>query len=809
MRSLRSLEWERIKAFTAAEALSPVARECCLELPLETDHEVVENLLLQTEEARFLVDNGADPINDRIPDLRSILATVSAGARLTVEELNQTKDVLVVSRKVNASLRLLSKEDFPKIAAFGDRITVLDDLRRELESSLDEKGGIRDSASSELASIRKSIRKLHADIKDELGRLIHSSQVAKALQETIITQRNGRYVLPVSANKRNSVNGIVHDTSQSGLTVYIEPISIVEPSNKIRILEADEVREIERIIDTLCLLCRENVALISSNFEVLTELDVIQAKARVGIKYGGIKPEISRDDRIELIESKHPLLVLQGGDVVPNSLVLGGDQTSRTLVITGPNTGGKTVLLKQIGLIALMLKAGMLVPGLDGTRLPIFECIWSDIGDEQSLEQSLSTFSSHLQNIVTLVESAKSGVLILLDEIGVGTDPSEGAAIARAVLEHLNASGALTVTTTHYTDLKLLAYSEEGFVNGSLEFNEATFAPTYRLRLGVPGSSKGIVIARRLGLSPDVVARATNLIELQGEDLARVMTELEARLSEILEKEKALEEELERQRSLAEGLEAAKSDFDRKKSRLIEEYRDKLTEGLEAAEEKIRALTRELQSQPSLKKTQAMKDKLVELKRDLDWVEEEAAPQGKAAAVFDPAGLSRGDRVRVLSLNQPGSVEEVISTSGDQFIVSVLVGTMKVKVPARDLAPLSNSAASPGARGHLKKRTQRRKSAAASAPVVPARELEEFIRTSNNTLDLRGKRVEEALTLVEEFLDGALISGMSPLMIIHGHGTGAIKKAVREYMKTSRYVRSYRPGEMHEGGDGVTVVDVK
>lgn len=807
MRSLRSLEWERIKAYTAAEALSPVAREYCLDLPLETDSEVVDNLLCQTEEARFLVENGADPVNDRIPDLRRILATLSAGARLTVEELNQIKDVLAVSRKVSASLRLLSKDDFPKIASFGERITVLDDLRRELDSSLDEKGGIKDSASTELAAIRKSIRKLHADIKDELGRLIHSSQVAKALQETIITQRNGRYVLPVSASKRNSVNGIVHDTSQSGLTVYIEPISIVEPSNRIRILETEEVREIERIIDALCLICREKAPVISSNFEILTELDVIQAKARVGIKYGGIKPEISRDDRIELIESRHPLLVLQGGAVVANSLSLGGAEKKRTLVITGPNTGGKTVLLKQVGLVALMLKAGMLIPGLDRTKLPIFECIWSDIGDEQSLEQSLSTFSSHLQNIVTIAESARPGVLILLDEIGVGTDPSEGAAIARAVLEHLNASGALTVTTTHYTDLKLLAYSEEGFVNGSLEFNEATFAPTYKLRLGVPGSSKGIVIARRLGLSPAVVERATNLIELQGEDLARVMTELEARLSEILEKEKALQNEFDRQHYLAESLEAAKSDFDRKKSRLVEEYRANLSRGLEDAEEKIRSLTRELQSQPSLKKTQAMKDKLAELKRELDWLEE--TPPGKGKEKFDPASLSRGDRVRVLSLNQPGTVEEVISSNGDQYIVSVLVGTMKVKVPVRDLAPLADAVSSSGSRGHLKKRLDRGKRAGSPSPVVPARELEEFIRTSTNTLDLRGKRVEEALTLVEQFLDGALISGMSPLMVIHGHGTGAIKRAVREYMKSSRYVRSYRSGEMHEGGDGVTVIDVK
>ena len=335
-----------------------------------------------------------------------------------------------------------------------------------------------------------------------------------------------------------------------------------------------------------------------------------------------------------------------------------------------------------------------------------------------------------------------------------------------------------------------MAYSEEGFVNGSLEFNEATFAPTYKLRLGVPGSSKGIVIARRLGLSPAVVERATNLIELQGEDLARVMTEMEARLSEILEKEKALQKEFDRQHHLAESLEAAKSDFDRKKSRLVEEYRAKLSRGLDDAEEKIRSLTRELQSQPSLKKTQAMKDKLAELKRELDWVEE--SPPGIGPDKFDPASLSRG-----------------VPISGDQHMVSVLVGTMKVKVPAHDLAPLTNAPSVFGGRGHLKKRLERKKSSGPPPPVVPARELEEFIRTSTNTLDLRGKRVEEALTLGEQFLDGALISGMSPLMVIHGHGTGAIKKAVREYMKSSRYVRSYRSGEMHEGGDGVTVVDVK
>lgn len=812
MRSLRSLEWERLKSFVAKEALSSAARQACLDLGLMDERHKIEEALAETDECFSLIENGADPLNDAVPDIIDILERLGAGSRCQPEELLSIRNLLTITKRVGASLRLLEREDFPWISSYCDSLTNLDSIRKSLEQCLDEKGDIKDDASSTLRNIRNSIRKLHGDIKRELSKLMHSSQVSKALQETIITQRSGRYVLPVSASKRNDVNGIVHDSSQSGLTVYIEPMSVVEPTNRIRILEADEVREIERILDELSQLVRSEISRLMTNFETLTHLDVVQAKAKLAIKYDGIKPELSPGDNIELIHSRHPLLVLQGGgEVVANNLTLGGEE--RTLVITGPNTGGKTVLLKQVGLAALMVKAGLLLPARQGTKFPVFNSIWADIGDEQSLEQSLSTFSSHLQNVVSIVEASSAGTLILLDEIGVGTDPKEGAAIAQSVLEKLNDSGAITVTTTHYTDLKMLGYSKEGFVNGSLEFNEATFAPTYKLRLGMPGSSKGIVIAERLGLMPDVVARAREIIDQEDEDRLKIMGELESRLLMVASRESELDEDRARLKSETDKLSKREEKLDRKADSIEAEFRQNLDEQFRQTEGKIKELTRELQRRPSLKKTQEIKKKLEEIKSDLNWTDETPpSGLGNDGGKLSAGQLSQGTRVLVRSLNQKGLVDSINSQNSEDtdFEATVIVGSLKVKVSGSDLKVMEAQGSNKKKRGGTgrSKFTERKNRVGKRETAQEPAGLSEFIRTSVNTLDLRGKRVDEALTLVDHFLDQCLVSSVSPVMIIHGHGTGAIKSAVRDYLKSSRYSRDFRPGEMHEGGDGTTVVNL-
>lgn len=794
--------------YVSKQSLSTVARQRCKNLPLCDTVEEVEILLAQTHESLALIENRSMLLSEPVPDILELCTRLAAGAKLTPKELLDIKDVLVITKKVYGSLRLLNEDSFPRMSTFFSQLVTLDGVRHEIEKCIDDKGVIKDDASSDLKKIRSSIRSLHSRINQDLNKLIHSPKISKALQESIITKRNDRYVIAVSANKRSSVNGIVHDTSQSGLTVYVEPISVVEPTNKIRILELDEEREIEHIISILSGLCEQNIEKIKSNFETLIEIDIIQSKAKIAHKYSGIKPDISEgaDDTICLVDSKHPLLVLQGGDVVANSVTMGGGD--RTLVITGPNTGGKTVLLKQIGLMSLMIKAGLLVPAKPGTSIPVFKSIWADIGDEQSLEQSLSTFSSHLNNVVSIVNGAAKDTLILLDEIGVGTDPKEGAAIAQAVLEHLNESGALTVTTTHYTDLKLLAYSQKGFVNGSLEFNEATFAPTYKLRLGMPGSSKGIVIAERLGLELSVIESAKRIVEKHEDDHNKLMMELEARLDNLAKQESNFQNEKKQFEEKERSLDDAWLKLDKKRYEMESDYAESLKVDFEKTKARIKSLTKELQKKPSLRKVQSAKDRLDEIQKDVKWLQGSNDSKEKEKTEITAENASVGQSVKVKSLGMIGIIEEISgkSKSDSTFTATVKCGQVKVKVGSSDLEAVSQDN-KPGVqwKGRKKKSNVRTN----QYEISESRNLEAFIRTDINTLDLRGERVEQALVLVDKFIDDCIVSSISPIMIIHGHGTGAIKQAVRQYLKSCKYSKSFRPGEMHEGGDGVTVVDLR
>lgn len=797
-RSLRSLEWDRLLAYLSAEAHSEWGKELCLELQGSNDPVEVAKLLDETDEALTIIRNRAALMSDIVPDLRDILGSVQAQGRLIPADLLAIKSMLTTAKSVKGSLSLLPDESFPRLRSYAEMIFPVEALRSEIDRCVDEQGGIKDDASPELRGLRTSVRKLHGDIRTTLNRMIHSAALSKALQEPIFTQRGGRYVLPVDVAHRGTVDGIVHDASQSGLTAYVEPLSVVEPTNKIRIKEAEIEREIERITAELCKLAYQHIDALISSFETLTALDVILAKARLALKYKGIRPELSEDGSLVLNAAKHPLLLLQNErEVVPSDVRLGGDE--RTLVITGPNTGGKTVLLKQLGLVALMVRTGLLISAKIGSKVPIFKKVWADIGDEQSLTQSLSTFSSHMQNIVEVVDTAGGDMLILLDEIGVGTDPKEGAALARAVLEHLNRSGAITVTTTHYGELKMLAYSEPGFVNGSLEFDETTLSPTYRLRLGVAGSSKGTAIALRLGLNSEVVERAHSLLAGREEELSQAMAELERRTQLVNDREALLLRE-------EEKFNVKKGEFDKSSEELLAEleaqrveYASELETRYSEAMKQIRDMTKELQASPSLKNAQEAREKLEVIKKDLGWME----PVKKREQSSEP--IKEGQEVKVLSLNQIGFVESLASGDGGHAQATVRLGNMRVKVAVEELRPYQRQVQKqrklPGQRprGNMKKSETR---------VVKAsdKSLDAFIRTSSNTIDLRGERVDAALSKVERFLDTLSVEGISPAMIIHGHGTGAVKSAVRDFLRSCRYIADFKPGELYEGGDGVTIV---
>lgn len=813
-RTCRSLEWERLKTFLAHEADSTPGKQACQAVEPASGRLVVERLLHETDEAVSLLEARAALTAVGLPDLVDIIGRLQTGAALSGKELVAVKTTLGLARQSKSSIGLLPPESFPRLREFLPRIHAVKNVFREIDGSLDDIGEVKDEASTALRSLRRDVHRIDNSIKDELTRIIHSTTLSKALQESIFTQRNGRYVLPVNANMRSQINGIVHDSSASGLTVYIEPLAVVELANKMRIKEAEIEHEIARILQELSSIASQHHVEIASSYETLVELDVIIARARLALRYGGTMPELSADRRFTYIQARHPLLVLQTSikDVVANDIALGGmGESGRTLVITGPNTGGKTVLLKTVGLFALMVRAGMLPAANKGSVAAIFDRVCADIGDEQSLEQSLSTFSSHMQNIVEIVNNADDGMLVLLDEVGAGTDPREGAALARAVLERLNDSGAVTITTTHYGELKTMAYTEAGFVNGSLDFDENTLSPTYRLRLGVPGSSKATTIARRLGLDERVVQRARDLMQSSEQDLERLIDQLERKLLEVDEREqlatRALREAQELKASAEAQVEELSVDAQKKRARLAAE----MEEEFKLSRDYIKHLIADLQKQPSMNKAQKAKEDLEKLRKELGWNEQQrnaGAPQ-----------IEVGQRVRVRTAGGQTAIVESITgvAGGANRQATVKVGSLKIKVPLADLEHINGGAganqradAKSAARSGLKSYGQKTgqpssrtyQSSLSSGPMP-------FIRTGSNTIDVRGERVDDALLKVEQFLDNSLVAGLPIVMIIHGHGTGAVRNAVRNLLSDSDYAKLFRPGEDHEGGNGVTIVTLQ
>lgn len=741
-----------------------------------------------------------------LPELRDVVARLKTGAQLAGAELLDVRKMLQLALKTRRIVHGLAQEDFPKLRAYVPSIHPHEELVEAVDRVFDDSGQIRDDASSLLSSLRREVHRLNNQTREELMRIINSSTLSKALQEPIYTQRNGRYVLPVQASSRHIIQGIVHDSSASGLTVYVEPMSVVELTNKIRMKEADIEREIDRLLAELSALMHSAADDIETTNRALVEIDFIAARARLASKYRGIKPQLAEDGMLSMKSACHPLLVLQnlatGGAVVANDIRLGDDV--RTLVITGPNTGGKTVYLKTVGLLSLMLRAGMLLPCDPGSSAVVFHKIFADIGDEQSIEQSLSTFSSHMTNIIEVINRSDDRTLALLDEVGAGTDPREGAILARVILENLNNVGAYTISTTHYGELKTLAYTTSGFVNGSFEFDEATLSPTYRLRIGVPGSSKAITIAARLGMRRDLVDAAQAHLSSDRSDIQSMIEELEARLTLIDQAEQELRERQQRMNEAEQELDKRNEDLEREREKLRAGVADKMQRELEEARELVRSMIADLQKAPSIAKAQRLQKDLEEIKKDLGWLE----PQ----PVLDPIEqLAVGQTVKVKSLNQRGVIEDLPEdrTAADAQ-VTVRAGAFKIKVPISDIQPLQQQ------QHRQPQPTPRNKSARVSTTGGGAAKhqqqvaaLDVFVRTSRNTLDLRGERVEAGLAKLDSFLDTCFLEHISPAMIIHGHGTGKMKSAVREFLRNSPYGATFRPGETYEGGDGVTVVQFK
>ena len=796
-RTLRALEWDRLRILLSQEAHTADARHICQALLPSSGLSLCQILLEETKEAASLIESNSGFNFEGLPNLTETLQRLKAKASLSGQELAGVKQTLSATRLTRSSLSLLDKTSFPELTKFTSELFSLDKPAKEIDAAIEDNGEVKSTASPLLNQLRGQVHQLDNQIRDELTKIIHKNAQSKVLQEPIFTKRNDRYVLPVVAGMRSSIEGIVHDSSASGLTVYVEPIGVVELENKLRLKQAEIEREIARILAQLSALCHEHHKEIETSYNTLVQLDFIMARARLGLKYNGYAAPLAKEGSLKFIAARHPLMVLREKAhgtqyTIPNDIKLSPDE--RSFIITGPNTGGKTVYLKTAGLLCLMARSGLMLPVQSGSESLYFNEVYADIGDEQSIEQNLSTFSSHMTNIVEIVDEAKQGDLILLDEIGAGTDPKEGAALAKAILEELNASMVYTIASTHYGELKTLAYATKGFINASLKFDEANLAPTYHLQIGIPGASKATTMARRLGLKASVVQTAETFLKADEADLQKTIEQLEDKLKHLAQ----LENEVQQKSQIAtEKKQEAESQLEaiaKEKEKLKTTYARQLENDLEQAKETVRQLIKDLQSQPSSRKAQQAQEELERIRHELKW--SQMPQEGQATEV------KVGQRVKVLSLNQTGVVLEAPRSVEPTSPVTVKIGNFPVKVTLADLIIVDHSTSTQSSRQGQKAKYQAKPASAASAQVNV------FVQTAANTLDLRGQRVLEALDALERFLDHSTVAHVSPVMIIHGHGTGAVKAAVRDYLKTSSYVETSRPGETYEGGDGVTVVEL-
>ena len=776
--TLELLEWPRLCQQLATFAATPLGRRACLELDPWRSREESEAYLDQTEEAIRLDRSQPGGVSlEGIHNLLPALERVERGGVLSGEELIQIATTLGTARRLR---RLIDEQEhLPRLQEWVSSLRTYPELEQEIFRCLDERGEVRDSASPALADLRRQHRLFRSQIQERLQEVM--SQCPQALQDTLIGQRQGRFVLMVKATHRDLIRGLVHDSSASGATLYVEPYAVVELGNRLRETEARLRAEEERILAALS----AQVGAVAADLEhlqaVMVRLEVALARARYSLWLEGNRPQFVAGG-LRLRRVRHPLLWWQarqegkGLEVVPIDFTL--PESIRAVVITGPNTGGKTVALKTLGLLVLMAKAGIFLPAQDPPQLPWFDGVYADIGDEQSLEQNLSTFSGHIHRISRIVQALQSSpapALVLLDEVGAGTDPTEGAALAAGLLEYLSEKALLTLATTHYGELKALKYQHPGFENASVEFDEATLAPTYRLLWGIPGRSNALTIAQRLQLDPEILRRAQR--RLQGESqVDKVIAGLEAQRAQ-------LEERAAQVGSLHQELETLYRQMQERSRRLAEreaqlEYQQR--QGLEtllaAARQEVAAAIRKLQQGDAPHQVTAHLEQI--RKRYLP------APQ-PVDTEFVP---EVGDRVRLRGLGQTG---EVIAVEGEVYVVRS--GLLKFTVPRAQLDPLDE---------HQAKQRQRPK----APPPPPPATAPLNLRTSHNTLDLRGKTVAEAEAILEAHLAQA---PPGPLWIIHGHGTGRLRAGIRAYLQNHPRVQSFAAAPPHEGGSGVTVAQLR
>ena len=787
-KSLNILELPIVLDMLAAEAVTEGGKEACLKLRPSADRLEVKNRLSETSAAKNMMVVRGSPSLSGIKDIRPSLSRADLGGSLNTIELLSIARVLQCARLVKGytSDDKLGKSciDHLFAALHANRF-----LEEKITGSIVGEDEIADSASSELANIRRKIRAASARVRDCLQKIISSPSYAKVLQEPIITTRSDRFVVPVKAECKGAVPGLVHDISASGATLFIEPMAAVKANNELRELTAKEKTEIERILSELSADCASHAEDIASDYSYLITLDGIFARAKLSYKLNGIEPEL-REKGVVLHRARHPLLPKD--KAVPISLELGDDFD--TLIITGPNTGGKTVTLKTIGLLNVMAQCGLHIPADDGSGVPVYRHVLADIGDEQSIEQNLSTFSAHMTNIVHILNECDSNSLLLFDELGAGTDPTEGAALAIAVIEHARKMGAMVAATTHYAELKVYATNENGIQNASCEFDVETLSPTYRLLVGVPGKSNAFAISERLGLSKDIIDDAKARIGVQNESFEATIEKLEQTRA-LLERDRAeaakkLREAEDNAKKaaflraeLSVRLEKADEKARREAERIIAEARETAESTFAELDDMRRRINEDEQAQEVNSARSELRRRLNESQGRLKAREPEKPKEEKKSA----RDVRPGDTVEIKSM---GVKAEVIDINADGTL-NLRAGIMNVKLKPDEVYLIEGHAA--------KQKKQSVTLAGSSAPRAAV----------SHEIDLRGMESIEAVNAAEQYIDSAVMGKLKTVTIIHGKGTGALRAAVQQMLKRNKAVKSFRLGRFGEGESGVTIVELK
>lgn len=778
--AIQILEFNKIKQTVDSLCACSLGQKRVEYLSPSIDEKQVEYSLNQSDEAlKIILALGEAPLGG-VTDITEAIKRAKISAMLSAQELLGISRLLyAVSQLKTFSERLNEiKVDAPIFSSQVNSLVSLNSLQTAINDCIDETGYILDSASSELRNIRRSIQSTEARIKEKLNHVV--SERRNKLTDGIVTIRNERYVVPVRAEAKNTFGGTVHDQSSSGNTYFIEPKEVVDLNNKLQEYHVEERREIERILRSLTEEVKKFVDALAVNVEVLGEIDFMFAKGKYARLINGTRPKMNTKGIIRLVAARHPLIDQKV--VVPNDIELGDEYT--TIVITGPNTGGKTVTLKTVGLLTLMAQAGLLIPAHETSQLAIFDHVFADIGDEQSIEQSLSTFSSHMTNIVRIMERLTVNSLILFDELGAGTDPKEGASLAISILDYVKVRGARTIATSHYPELKAYAYENDDVINASVEFNIETLSPTYRLLVGVPGRSNAFEISKRLGLKEAILTTARAYVETERTEMTDLITKLEDRGLELDHEIQLLQKQNQEVEEMRLDYERKIAKFEAERERVLEEIKKEAFENIRQAKEEAEQIVADLRQAKKMADLSIKDHELTEKLTSLKKSEAKQAEQFKRKA-RNKAPLKAGDEVMVLSLNRQGELIEK-TKNGDWM---VQLGMMKVNIKEEDLEYLRQSV---------------KKKDSGKGKMIHKRNTNVGIQ-----LDLRGERYEDAMLRLDKYMDEVLLAGYQTVTIIHGHGTGALRQGVHKYLKKNKHVASFRFGGAGEGGTGATVVELK